>query len=118
LHVYGGEITVPAGQTVVVSAPLSGTLKAPAGGVPLPGQTVKNGQVLFELYPLLTPEGRATILAQRVDADGQYKSALAQLTQAENAYKRAENLFKSENASKRMVEEAKRDFDVASETVK
>lgn len=118
LHLYGGEITVPAGQTVIVSAPLSGTLKAAAGGVPQPGQTVKKGQKLFELLPLLTPEGRATILAQRVDADGQYKSALAQADQAEKALKRAENLFRTETASKRMVEEAKRDHDVASETVK
>ena len=64
LHMYGGEITVPAGQTVIVSAPLSGTLKAPAGGVPQPGQSVKKGQLLFELLPLLTPEGRASIMSQ------------------------------------------------------
>src|SRR5262245_57797795 len=36
-QVYGGEVTVPAGHTVVVAAPLAGTLKAPAEGVPAPG---------------------------------------------------------------------------------
>src|SRR5438045_3717003 len=34
---YGGEVTVPVGRTVLVAAPLSGTLQTPEGGVPIAG---------------------------------------------------------------------------------
>jgi membrane fusion protein, heavy metal efflux system len=44
VRVYGGEVTVPAGRTILVAAPLGGTLKAPAGGVPKVGSAVKIGQ--------------------------------------------------------------------------
>src|SRR5262245_54084297 len=33
---YGGEITIPAGRTVVVAAPLVGVVQAPSGGMPRP----------------------------------------------------------------------------------
>lgn len=116
LHVYSGEIAIPAGKTVIFSAPLAGTLKAPAGGVPQPGQTVKKGQKLFELLPLLTPEGRAMIMTQRLDVEGQYKSAFAQREQLESAFHRAENLFKKQTGSKRQVEEAEAAFKSAAAT--
>jgi hypothetical protein len=54
---YGGEVTVPPGQTVLVTAPVSGTLAARNGGVPAAGTLVKKGEPIFDLSPLLTPEG-------------------------------------------------------------
>src|SRR4051794_2863421 len=38
---YGGEVIVPVGKSVIVSAPLNGSLKAASGGLLRPGQPVK-----------------------------------------------------------------------------
>lgn len=89
VRVYGGEVTLPPGRAVVVSAPLAGVLK-PAGVVPAPGQAVKRGQPVFHLLPLLDPVGRANLTAAKVDADGQVESALEQQRAANIALDRAE----------------------------
>ena len=60
---YGGEVVIPAGRTAIVSAPISGVLRAAPEGLPAPGQTIDQGRVVFELLPLLTPEGRANLIA-------------------------------------------------------
>jgi hypothetical protein len=53
----GGEVTFPPGKAITVSAPLSGTLAAIAGGdLPPPGSQVEKGQPIFSLLPLLPPE--------------------------------------------------------------
>src|SRR5688500_18117221 len=80
---YGGEVMVPVGHTIVVSAPVSGLIRIPGDAVPQVGQSVKARQPLFELLPLLTPEGRANLAASKTDADGQVKSAQAQRDAAE-----------------------------------
>ena len=98
LRVYGGEVTIPAGQAIVVSAPLSGMLKPPGGGVPQPGQRVNKGQPSSSFLPLLTPEGRAN-LAAKIDADGQVKSAQTQLDAARIALDRAKQLLKARPAA-------------------
>ena len=77
VRVYGGEVTVPAGRTILVAAPLGGTLKAPPGGVPQAGSAVKAGTPVFQLTPLLTPDGRATLTAALADANGQANTARA-----------------------------------------
>ena len=57
VRTYGGEVVVPPGRAVTVSAPLSGTVLPPsAGKPPMPGATVKKGQEVFRLLPLLSPE--------------------------------------------------------------
>ena len=54
---YGAEIALPTGATVVVSAPLAGTLKAvDAQGQFQVGQRVNEGRPLLNLLPLLSPE--------------------------------------------------------------
>ena len=77
VRVYGGEVTVPAGRTILVAAPLGGTLKAPTGGVPKAGSLVKVGTPVFQLTPLVTPDGRATLSASLADANGQVSTAKA-----------------------------------------
>lgn len=37
VRVYGGEVTIPVGRTILVAAPLGGMLKAPTGGIPAAG---------------------------------------------------------------------------------
>lgn len=110
---YGGEVTVPVGQTIVVSAPISGLMRVSADAVPQVGQRVKAGQTLFELLPLLTPEGRANLAASKTDADGQIRSAQAQRDAAEIAVKRAERVFKSDAGSRRAVDEAQAQLELA-----
>jgi RND family efflux transporter MFP subunit len=117
VRVYGGEVTIPAGQSILVSAPLSGLLKAPPAGVPQPGQSVQQGQPLFQLLPLLTPEGRANLTAAKVEADGQVKSAQTQLDASRIALDRAKRVFQSEAGSQRMVDEAQAQFDLAQKTL-
>jgi hypothetical protein len=71
VRVYGGEVIVPTGETILVAAPVSGTVKAPPGGVPRPGQAVMVGQPVFLLQPLLTPEGQVNLTNARIEAEGQ-----------------------------------------------
>ncbi|MEO2088506.1 MAG: hypothetical protein ABGY75_03285, partial [Gemmataceae bacterium] len=79
VRVYGGEVVVPVGRTILVAAPLTGVLKAPTGGEVKAGQSVKVGQAVFQLTPLLTPDGRATLSASLADADGQVNNAKTQV---------------------------------------
>ncbi len=110
---YGGEVMIAAGHTALASAPLPGTVLAPAGGMPVPGQAVTKGQALLRLVPLLAPEARATLAAAAVDADGQVKTAFATREASRIALERAEKLFKSEAGSQRAVDDAKERFEVA-----
>lgn len=110
---YGGEVVIPAGQAVIVSAPVNGTLKAMPEGMPVIGSEVKKGQPLMRLLPLLTPEGRVNLAASKADADGQVKTTQTQLDAAQIVFDRAQRLLKSEAGSKRIVEEAQAQVDLA-----
>jgi RND family efflux transporter MFP subunit len=89
---YAGDIIVPPGRLIVVSAPFIGTLVAPPGGIPTPGTALKKGQTVIALLPLLSPEARATMTTARVDAEGKVDQAKKQLAQAEQVLKRNEEL--------------------------
>jgi RND family efflux transporter MFP subunit len=117
VRVYGGEVTVPVGRAIPVAAPLGGTLKGPAGGELKAGQVVRAGQVVFELIPLLTPDGRATLAAALADATGQANTAKAAFELADIAVKRAERVLKDGAGSQRQVDEARAAFDVAKRTL-
>lgn len=116
VRVYGGEVTVPVGRTILVAAPLGGTLKAPTG-VPKAGSTVKAGTPVFQLTPLLTPDGRATLTAALADANGQVNTAKASFDLTDIAVKRAERVLKEGAGSQRQVDEARAAFDVAKKTL-
>lgn len=117
VRVYGGEVTVPVGRTILVAAPLGGTLIAPTGGVPKAGSVVKAGQRVFQLTPLLTPDGRATLSAALAEATGQVNTAKANFELADIAVKRAERVLKEGAGSQRQVDEARAAFDVARKTL-
>ena len=114
---YGGEVMIPPGHAIIVSAPLSGTLRLPSKGVVLPGAIVKKGQPIFELLPLLTPEGRANLSASRVDADGMVNNAQTQVEAMKIALDRAKRLLNEQVGSKRMVDDAQAAFDIAEKTL-
>jgi len=113
---YGGEVMIPTGRAILVAAPVGGLLKAPVEGIPRVGQTVKQGEVIFQLLPLLTPEGRTALESARVDAEGQVKNAQVQLDAARIALDRAKNLLRDQAGSKRMVDEAQALYDGTQKT--
>ena len=78
---YGGEVMVPSGRLIVVTSPFIGTLKAPqARASRSPGTAVKQGQPIFVLVPILSPESRATMapLSDRGRGAGQAGDRAAQ----------------------------------------
>lgn len=105
---YGGEVTLPVGATVIVSAPVAGKLHGPEkGAVPRVGAAVVEKQPILTLAPLLSPAERITLATQRADAEGQIQQAQTQLEANDIALKRAERLVKESVGSARMVDEAK-----------
>lgn len=117
VRVYGGEITVPVGRAILVTAPLTGTLKAPVAGEIKAGQVVKAGQPLFQFTPLLTPDGRAMLAASMTEAEGQVNNAKAQTDLAKIALERARRVFNEGAGSQRQVDEAGAAFHVATKTL-
>jgi membrane fusion protein, heavy metal efflux system len=114
---FGGDVTAPPGQTILVAAPLNGTLRAPAKGVPLAGSRVKRGDAIFELLPLLSPDARTTLAAARVDAEGQVNSARVQVTSTKVTLDRAKQLLKVEGGRQRDVDDAQALYDAAVKTL-
>lgn len=70
----------------------------------------------MSLRPLLTPDSHATLSASRVDADGQVKNWLAQVEATKIARDRARRLLRDEAGSRRQVDEAEAQHDLAVKT--
>ncbi len=104
---YGGDVVIPIGRAITVSAPVGGLVKATDKPIPKAGETVEAGQPVLRLLPLLTPEGRAMIAQARVDAEGVEKKAKIDLDGAKLALDRAQMLLADKTGSQRMVDEAK-----------
>lgn len=102
----GGEVIVPPGRFVVVTAPIAGTVQ---GQAHRPGARVQAGQTVFTIFPLqdLPVERDAAIEAQREVA-----AATAELQAAEQRLTRLEQLMKEGATSARSVEEARAERDV------
>ncbi len=117
VRVFGGEVVVPPGQAVVVSAPLAGVLKPAAAGTPVAGRAVKRGEPVLHLLPLLDPVGRANLAATRADAQGQVDSARERLRAAGIALDRAKRVLAGEAGSQRVVDEAQAQADIETKTL-
>jgi RND family efflux transporter MFP subunit len=124
---YGGEITLPTGASIVVSAPVGGTLEAPAqAGVPKPGEPVQENQTIFLLMPLLSPEravltpaerirfaeAKNAVAASQIEAQGQVDQAQVQVSAAQIALERAEKLLREQSGTVRAVDEARAQLDL------
>ena len=97
----GGEIIVPPGGAVTVTAPFAGTLQS-SGPVPAPGSRVSRGQTIFALFPSQPADRDVQLEAQRSAA-----GADAELTLATQRLQRLERLLADGAASQRAVEEAR-----------
>jgi RND family efflux transporter MFP subunit len=109
--VVSGRIDTPPGGSAVVGAPVTGRLVSPAGGLPRPGTAVRRGQVLASLIPApASPEAAARATLAVTEAH-------ARLAAADRALERAERLIRDEAISQRALEDARREKDVAQESV-
>ena len=126
----GGEVVIPTGNAIVVSAPLSGTLGVPKGEtIPPPGTRLEAGQPIFSFVPLLSPErdvptpaervqmadARASLVSAQILAAGDQKSAQAEVDAAKIALRRAQQLLKDKAGSARAVDEVKAALNLAQE---
>jgi RND family efflux transporter MFP subunit len=96
----GGEVVVPEGRSVIVTAPVAGTLIGAAA--PMPGARVRKGDPLLTLAPLVPAERD-----QRIEAQRALTAAEAEELAARQRLQRLEQLLKDGAASVRGVEEAR-----------
>ncbi len=128
---FGGEVVIPTGAAIVVSAPFRGTLGVPREGtIPPPGARVRAGQPIFSFVPLLSPErdvptpaervlmanARASLVSAQIVAAGDVKRAQAEVDAARIALRRAEQLLRDKAGSARAVDETKATSNLALKT--
>ncbi|MEO8495415.1 MAG: efflux RND transporter periplasmic adaptor subunit, partial [Planctomycetota bacterium] len=128
----GGEVLLPPGQTVIVSAPMAGTLAVPPDGtIPTPGSRLEAGQTIFTFKPLLTAERdvltpservgvaqtKATVATLQIEAARQIESAKITVEAAQIAYDRAVQLLKDKAGSQRTVDETQAGLKLAQEAL-
>lgn len=118
---YGAEVVLPAGASVIVHAPLSGTLKLQDEQLMLiPGQRIEKNSQVVQLVPMLSPERDVLTPAERIrfaeakntiaqsqnDAAAQVQQSELQVEAARIALDRAERLLKDKSGTMRTVDEA------------
>lgn len=129
----GGEVSLPPGKSIIVSAPLAGMLRAPTeNAVPKIGSQVRADQPIFTLVPLLSPERsvltpaervslaqiKSTIAQSQIDAEGQVQQAEVQVEAAQIALDRAQRLLREQAGTARAVDDAKAQLELATKTLK
>jgi RND family efflux transporter MFP subunit len=125
---YGAELMLPAGASIIVSAPLAGTLQLQSGqAFPQIGQQVAEGDPLLHLLPMLSPEREVLTPAERIrfaearnavaqsqnDAEAQVQQSMVQVEAAQIALERAERLLKDKSGTIRTVDEAQAQLKLA-----
>ncbi len=123
----GGEVIVPPGKAIVVSAPVPGTIAPTNGALPLPGSHVATGDPLLTIVPLLSPErdvptpaervqmanARATLLAAQTVAAGDVDRSRAEVEAAQITLQRAEKLLEDRAGSAQAVDDARAQKNIA-----
>jgi RND family efflux transporter MFP subunit len=117
LRTFGGEVIVKPGTSAVVTAPVSGLFGLRAEHCPSVGSSWKAGDALFEITPIVSPEGRANLATALVDALGQIQNAETQVSVTQIALERARRVYQSEAGSRRAMEEAQAAHDVAKQSL-
>src|SRR5438094_6795405 len=125
---YGGEIALPPGASLVISAPVSGRVQpASAGNMPTPGMIVAANQPVLLLTPLLSPErevltpaervsimqGKNQIATWRADAAFGVAQAQEQVNKAKLDLERAERLYRDSAGTRKAVEDAQSALNLA-----
>lgn len=128
----GGEVVLPPGKSIVVSAPIAGTLSAPpAASQPVPGARVAARQPIFSFKPLLTPERdvltpservrvaqtKADVATIQIEAARQIESAKLTVQAAQIVHDRAAQMLQSKAGSQRSLDEAAVQLKLAQEAL-
>lgn len=108
-RLVAGEVVVPPGGAIDVTAPVAGTL---AGSPLVAGRAIRQGEPLMRIVPLQA--GTADV---RINAERDAVSARAALEAAERRAERAELLLKDGSGSRRAAEEARADLATAQATL-
>ncbi|MFQ5733343.1 MAG: efflux RND transporter periplasmic adaptor subunit, partial [Planctomycetaceae bacterium] len=123
-----GDVVVPVGKTLVVTAPLSGTVRLPKDAkTPVPGESVAAGNAVLELVPLLPPErkvpnlvelvqmanAKASLVSAQIVADGDVKQTKAEVKAAKIQRDIAERLYNDMTGTQRAFKEAVAQLNVA-----
>jgi RND family efflux transporter MFP subunit len=83
----GGEVVVPPGQSVVVSAPVAGTVLAPeSGGIPAPGSRVAPRQPLVRLLALPPDRDLARVQQELAATEARFRQAQAEADRVTKLY--------------------------------
>lgn len=128
----GGEVILPPGRTIGVSAPIAGTLSNPIDGtVPLPGSRLEAGQAIFTFLPLLSAERdvltpservrvaqtKADVATVQIEARRQIETAKVSVEAAQINLDRAILLLKNKAGSQRSVDDASAQLKLAQEAL-
>lgn len=121
-RVYGGDVVLPTGASIVVAAPVGGTLEAVSrSGAPEVGSRVGRNDPVFILKPLLsvergklTPAERAalaqlkmTLADLQIAAEGQVQTAQVQVDAATKILNIDERMQKDGTIARRTVENSR-----------
>ena len=110
---YGGEIVLPPGNKVNISAPISGRLISINTASLKPGEPLKAGQLLYRIQPTLSADARANLVSGLAEAESLVKTAQSQVDAAEMTLVRAKKLLDNLVGSQRNVDEANASYQIA-----
>lgn len=131
-RIVGGELMLPDGAAVIVTAPVAGTVRLPdEESHPRAGTQLATDSIVISIDPLLSPErdvltpaervqiavAEVNLISAKVVAQGDMKTAAAELEAAEIALRRAESLLASQAGSARAVDDAKARVALAEEAL-
>ncbi len=124
-----GEVLIPPGRSIVVSAPVAGLLTLPSSTAspPVAGQRVEHGHAFFRLLPGEAPDGRTFVPADRIslaratadlsvaraEAEGQLEQARVRVGAADVKLKRADQLRREGAGAQRTYDEARAELALA-----
>jgi len=106
---WAGEVVIPPGQAIVVSAPVAGTVSfARQGSPPAPGAGLKRNEVFLHLKPLLAVERDL-----RVSLESEARAAETRVDAARTRFERAERMLKEQTGSAKAKEAAEEELTLA-----
>ena len=104
-RVLGGEVILPPGQSVAVTAPFNGTILKPEGGSEIvPGIIVQQGQTIYRIVPMLAAEARTSMITSQIEMQQRVESAQIELENASMELKRARQLFEEGAGSQQKID--------------